>query len=157
MAALNHLDVDDAPSYKDNLTRYGEELQQLSLYLGQKTDPIPADRRKLVTAHDAFNHMAAYLGFEVLKSVARSPGQEPSPGDVADIARAIEDEGLPAVFGEPQVEEEGRILEQAADDAGVLFCTLYSDSLDDKVTSYIELMRFNADELARCLGGDDGG
>lgn len=157
MTALNHLDADGAPSYKDNLTRYGEELQHLSLYVRQKTDPIAADRRKLVTAHDAFNHMAAYLGFEVLESVAHAPGQEPSPGDVADIARAIENEGLPAVFGEPQVDEEGRILQQAAEDAGVLFCTLYSDSLDDMVTGYVEMMRFNADELARCLGGDDGG
>jgi hypothetical protein len=53
---------------------------------------------------------------------------------------------------EPQIEGEGEILEQAANDADVEVCTLYSDSLDDRVTSYIELMRFDADELARCLG-----
>ncbi len=159
MTALNQLDPDNAPSYKENLTRYGEEIIQAGIYSSEKTASIPADRRKLVTAHEAFNHLAAYLGFEVLEFVARSPGQEPGPEDVADIARAIEDEGLPAVFGEPQIEEEGRILRQAAEDAGVLFCTLYSDSLDEKVTTYIEMMRFNADELARCLGGDgdDGG
>ena len=34
--------------------------------------------------------------------------------------------------------------------------TLVTDSLDGEVESYIELMRFNADEIARCLGGPDG-
>jgi len=31
---------------------------------------------------------------------------------------------------------------------------LYSDSLDDNVRSYIDLIRFDADELYRCLGGE---
>jgi ABC-type Zn uptake system ZnuABC Zn-binding protein ZnuA len=107
-----------------------------------------------VTTHDAFSYFADYFEFEVVAFVAEGPGQEPTPQDVANLARAIEREGVPAVFGEPQIGEETDILEQAADDAGVQVCTLYSDSLDDKVTSYIELMRFNADELARCLGGE---
>jgi ABC-type Zn uptake system ZnuABC Zn-binding protein ZnuA len=83
--------------------------------------------------------------------------QEPSPEDVANLTRTIKDQDVPAVFREPQLDSEGRVLEQAAKDAGVQVCTLYSDSLDDKVTSYIELLRFDADEIARCLGGDSGG
>ena len=60
------------------------------------------------------------------------------------------------MFTEPQTEGGNKILEQAAADAGVQVCALYSDSLDDKVKSYVELMRFDADELARCLGGSGG-
>jgi len=89
--------------------------------------------------------------------VSESPGQEPSPQDIADLREVIEREGVPAVFTEPQISAESEILKQAAEDAGVQVCTLYSDSLDDRVTTYIEMMRFNADELVRCLGGDDGG
>jgi hypothetical protein len=33
-------------------------------------------------------------------------------------------------------------------------CILYSDALDDEVTTYVEMMSFNADELVRCLGGE---
>jgi hypothetical protein len=47
------------------------------------------------------------------------------------------------------------VLEQAAADTGAEVCTLYSDSLDDEVRSYIELVRFNADEIRRCLGDGD--
>ncbi len=117
---------------------------------------MPPARRKLVTTHDAFPYLARYLGFEVVAVVAASPSQEPSPRDIADLLQAINDEGVPAVFAEPQLGSQGQLLKQAAADAGVAVCTLYADSLDDEVESYIELMRFNADEIARCLGQSDG-
>jgi ABC-type Zn uptake system ZnuABC Zn-binding protein ZnuA len=110
-----------------------------------------------VTTHDAFGYFADAFGFEVTEFVAEAPGGDPSAEDIAKIVGVLEGQGVPAVFAEPQVQGEGEILEQAANDAGVEVCVLYSDSLDDHVTSYIELMRFDADELARCLGGGDGG
>jgi ABC-type Zn2+ transport system substrate-binding protein/surface adhesin len=69
----------------------------------------------------------------------------------------LKDQNVPAVFTEPQIEGANKTLERAASDAGVQVCTLYSDSLDDRVKSYEELIRFDADELARCLGGASGG
>ena len=58
---------------------------------------------------------------------------------------------MAAVFEEPQLGSEATVLERAAEDAGIEVCTLYSDSLDDRVSTYIDMMRFNAHELARCL------
>ena len=141
----------DSP-FEDTYARYSPELEALDQYVRDQIDSIPSDRRKLVTAHDAFEYFALAYGLETAAVVAESPGEEPSPEDIANIARTIEREGIPAVFVEPQAEEESGILEQAAEDAGVKVCTLYSDSLDDRVTTYTELMRFNADELVRCLG-----
>jgi len=128
--------------------------REVSVYLLEKTAEIPRGNRKLVTTHEAFHHFADVIGFEAVAAVAESPGQEPSPNEIADLTAAIKDQNIPAVFSEPQISEESHILEQAAADAGVQVCTLYSDSLDDEVSTYIEMMRFNADELARCLGGD---
>jgi ABC-type Zn uptake system ZnuABC Zn-binding protein ZnuA len=105
--------------------------------------------RKLVTFHDAYPYMARHYGLEVTAVVVPSPGQEPSAKDVEKLVDAIREQDVPAVFKEPQFS--ARILELAADDAGVEVCTLYSGALDDEVTSYVELMRFNADELVRCL------
>jgi ABC-type Zn uptake system ZnuABC Zn-binding protein ZnuA len=61
------------------------------------------------------------------------------------------------VFTEPQISSESAALEQVARDTGAMICMLYSDSLDAEVSTYIEMMRFNADELARCLGETAGG
>jgi ABC-type Zn uptake system ZnuABC Zn-binding protein ZnuA len=155
MTALNLLDTAGAPSYKENYSHYGDEILQLGRYFRDKTAQIPPENRKLVTAHEAFDWFAKSIGFEAVGAVAESPGQEPSPNEVAELAAAIKEQKIRAVFSEPQIGGESRILEQAAADAGVQVCTLYSDSLDDKVSSYIEMMHYNADELARCL--EDGG
>ncbi len=136
---------------------YLDAIETAQADAAMSIESVPAGNRKLVTTHDAFGRFASAFDLEIVAVVVGSPGQEPSPEDVANLTRAIEDQGVPAVFREPQIDAEGRILEQAAKDAGVRVCTLYSDSLDDKVTSYIEMMRFNADEIARCLGGDNGG
>jgi len=86
--------------------------------------------------------------------VAASPGQEPSPQDLAQLQQLVDDLDVPAVFVEPQVKVEGRVLRQLAQDIGLEVCILYSDALDERIQTYIDMMRFNADELVRCLGGD---
>lgn len=154
--SLEIVDGPGAPIYRENAAAYLEELDALHQEISANIQSIPAERRKLVTTHDAFPHFARYLGLELVAFVTPGPGHEPSPRDVADLVQAIEEEGLPAVFAEPQVEAQGRILRQAAEDAGVRVCTLYSDSLDKRVRTYIEMMRFNVDELVRCLGGGEG-
>ena len=149
---LIRVDAEGSSVYEANYEAYVVELKEIEDYVQGKVDGIPSERRKLVTTHDAFGYFAQAFGLEVVGIVAPSPGQEPSPEDVADLARAIRDQAVPAVFVEPQISSEGDVLRQAADDAGVEICTLYSDSLDDRVTNYVDLMRFNADELERCLG-----
>jgi ABC-type Zn uptake system ZnuABC Zn-binding protein ZnuA len=117
-----------------------------------QVESIPEDNRGLITAHDAFGHLADHLGLQVAAYVAEGPGSDPSPDDIRKIVEAVEDSGVPAVFAEPQVGGESEVLEQVAEDTGAMVCTLYSDAFDDEVDTYIEMMRFNADELARCLG-----
>lgn len=152
---LSQIDPGGAAAYRENYRRFSAQLEELDAYVRGQVAAIPPERRKLVTTHDAFRHLARYLGLKLVAFVAAGPGQEPSPRDVAALARAIEEEGVPAAFLEPQIGAQGRVLRQAAADAGVPVCTLYSDALDDRVTGYVELMRFDAQELARCLGGTD--
>jgi zinc/manganese transport system substrate-binding protein/manganese/iron transport system substrate-binding protein len=152
--ALVAADPDGADTYRTNADAYLAELRTLDQDVAAAVESIPAENRKLVTFHDAYPYLARGYGLEIVAVVVESPGQEPSAQDVADLTQAIEDEGVPAVFTEPQFS--ARILELAADDAGVEVCTLYSDAFSDDVQSYVDLMRFNADELARCLGGGSG-
>lgn len=150
--ALTDSDPEGADEYAANYGTYTAELDDLDGYVSNRLSGVPEDRRSLVTTHDAFGYMAEYMDFEVLAFVAESPGQEPSAQDVAQLGEEIEGSGVPAVFEEPQLGAETSVLRQAASDVGVEVCTLYSDSLDDDVPTYIDLIRFNAGELARCLG-----
>lgn len=154
---LAHIDPAGASTYDENLRRYLALLDETDDYVRQEVAAVPPERRKLVTAHSAFGHLARYLGFQLAAYAAASPEQEPSPRDLERLISAIRSLGVPAVFQEPQLGPTSQLLRQAAAEAGARVCTLYSDALDDRVTSYVELMRFNADELARCLGGESDG
>jgi manganese/iron transport system substrate-binding protein len=149
--ALIQVDPEGEAEYRANAQAYLAELADLDRQVEQSIASIPAERRKLVTFHDAYPYLAERYGLQLVGVVVRSPGQEPSAGDVADLARTISAENVPAVFEEPQFS--ARVLELAAKDAGVEVCTLYSDAFGDGVDSYVKLMQFNASELARCLGG----
>jgi ABC-type Zn uptake system ZnuABC Zn-binding protein ZnuA len=150
--ALAEADSAGKPFYDRNYASYISAINEAETTVRRQVSQIPETNRKLVTTHDAFGYFAGAFGLRIVAFVAPSPGREASPQDLAKLTEAMKAEAVPAVFVEPQIESEGNILRQAATDAGVEICTLYSDSLDDKVSSYIGMMRFNASELARCLG-----
>ena len=152
--ALASIDPAGADVYRANADAYLAELRTLDQEVTAAVESIPPERRKLVTFHDAYHYLARGYGLQIVGVVVESPGQEPSAQDVADLTKAISDEDVPAVFTEPQFS--ARILELAADDADVDVCVLYSDAFSDDVQSYVDLMRFNARELARCLAGTSG-
>ena len=66
---------------------------------------IPPDDRVLVTNHEVFGYFADRYDFEVLGAII--PGgstlAEPSAADLADLAREIDERGVPAIFAETSV------------------------------------------------------
>jgi ABC-type Zn uptake system ZnuABC Zn-binding protein ZnuA len=149
--ALIQVDPAGEAEYGANAQAYLAQLENLDSQVQQSIASIPAERRKLVTSHDAFPYLAQRYGLVLVGTVVGSPGQEPSAAKVADLTKKIEAEQVPAVFKEPQVS--AQVLELAAKDAGVEVCTLYSDALQNGVDTYVKLMQFDASELVRCLGG----
>lgn len=152
--ALTSVDPAGADIYRANSERYLAELRALDQEVAATIESIPPERRKLVTFHDAFPYLARRYGLEIAGFVVESPGKEPSAQEVSDLAEAIRDEKVLAVFKEP--EYSANILTLAASDANVQLCTLNSHALMGDVKSYVDLMRLNARELARCLGGTGG-
>lgn len=152
---LSVVDAEGAAGYGERYESYRDELDEAERYLMERAGTVPAEYRVLVTTHDAFPYLARAIGFEIGAVVTVSPGQEPSPQAVAEISRTIAETGVPAVFREPQLGAEATVLEQAASDAGVEVCVLYSDSVEDEAGTYIEIIRHNAEEIARCLGGEE--
>lgn len=149
---LSLVDTEGAPGYGDRYESYWDELDEAEQYLRETTGEVPDENRVLVSTHDAFPYLARAIGFDVGAVVSVSPGQDTTPQAVAELSRTIADTGIPAVFREPQLGAEANVLEQAASGAGVEVCVLYSDSLEDEADTYIEIVRSNADEIARCLG-----
>ncbi len=140
----------NADFYNDNREAYRQRLTELDNDITALVDQIPTENRTLVTSHNSFVHFAERYGLELLGFATPSSAQDPNPRDIQRLVTAIRDEGVPAVFSEPGIRD--AVLRQVAAEADVQICVLYSDALDDQVQTYIDMMRFNADELARCLG-----
>jgi zinc/manganese transport system substrate-binding protein len=132
------------------------ELTDLDAELAATLDAVPDDSRVLVTNHDSLGYFAARYGFDVLGSVLPSSSTlaEASPSELDRLADEIEQAGVPAIFAEAlETADDATAL---ADRLGVEVVTLYTDSLGDDdsgVTSYADLLRFDAEAIATALAG----
>lgn len=140
--SLTIIDGDGRNTYRSNARAYQEQLTALNEEIVEVLAVVPEDRRLLVTYHDSFEHFARRYGFEIAGVVSETAAE--------DLSQTITDESIPAVFAEYGFDDAA--IEEIAEEAGVELCLLYSDVLSDEVPSYIEMMRHNAQEIARCLG-----
>jgi manganese/iron transport system substrate-binding protein len=147
---LIQVDPEGEGEYRASAEEYLAELSALDEEVAEKVSSIPPAKRKIVMHHDAFPYFAERYGMEVAGFVVESPGREPSAAEVAQLVEDIRSLDIPALFREPQFRS--RVLEQAASDAGIEICTLYTGAFGDDIDSYVELMRHDAEELVRCLG-----
>ena len=149
--ALSQYDPPGASVYKANAAAYLDKLDALDGQIEAQIKTIPEARRKLVTYHDAFPYFAQRYGLHVVGVVLRNPGSEPNAADMADLARALKENSVQTVYVEPQFDP--RLMTLMARDAGAQVRPLYSDALDQKTPTYIDMMRFNMRQLVEGLGG----
>lgn len=141
-------DPENAAVYRANFDSYEEALTKLDFDIASTLNTVDPARRHLISFHDAFGHFATRYGWKASAFVA-SDGSQISPGRVVEILEQVREQGIPAVFAEPQFRAD--VLENAAGEAGVKTGVIYSDALDDGATNYIDMMLFNAKNLARLL------
>ncbi|SDT32287.1 anchored repeat ABC transporter, substrate-binding protein [Jiangella sp. DSM 45060] len=149
--ALIDVDPDGARAYRDNATRYIGELEELDRYVRDTVAGIPESRRHLITTHDAFGYLGAAYDVRISGFVTPNPATEPSLADRRKLAETIRNLDIPAVFLEPNLLARSSTLTEVAEDLGVDVCAIYGDTFDDEVTTYVEMMRFNAESLHTCL------
>lgn len=114
---------------------------------------IPAERRRVITGHDAFGYFGAAYGVTFLAPQGVSTESEPSAGEVARLIRLIREQNIRAVFMENMTNP--RLVEQIARDAGVrVGGTLYADALsvpDGPAPTYLAMFRHNVGQLVAAM------
>ncbi|HEY1016780.1 MAG TPA: metal ABC transporter substrate-binding protein [Herpetosiphonaceae bacterium] len=149
--ALISLDPAGAKQYRANSQRYVNELIALDSDLAAQAATIPAERRQLVTNHDAFPYFARRYGFTVTGVILENPEAELSAGDLSGLVGAVRASGVPAIFAESQFNQ--KTAQVLAEEAGVkTIAVLYTDSLGGQgAASYIEMMRYNMKTIVDSL------
>lgn len=130
---LVELDPDNEAIYTENYNAYKEELNELDAYIITKIEEVAADKRILVTAHDAFSYFGKAYGFEVLGLQGISTTSEAGTADVTELATFIVDNQIKAIFVESSVPKKNvEALQEAVAAQGfdvLIGGELYSDSL----------------------------
>jgi zinc/manganese transport system substrate-binding protein len=148
-------DVDPAGKavFQANATAYKREIAALDAQIRRSFEAVPAERRKVVTAHDAFAYFSRAYGITFVSPVGINTDAEPSAADVGRIIRQIRSEHIPAVFMESI--SDPRLLERIRLESGArIGGALYSDSLSTAqapASTYLEMMRYNARTIASAL------
>jgi zinc/manganese transport system substrate-binding protein len=149
--ALIALDPAGKDFYTSSALTYSQELLTLEVELKAKVATIPADRRKLVTSHDAFPYFAKAFGFEIVGFAQPEPDKLPSAGELADLIEKVKAAKVPAIFSEAGASPQ--LAETIATETGAKVVTdLPTDSLLEKpADSFIGLMRVVVDKIIAAL------
>lgn len=146
---LDELDTVNAETFAANAEAYVSELEALHAELEETLGVIPEERRKLLVFHDAWRYFAARYEFEVIGIVLENPDAEVSAQEMVHLLDVIDDHDVNAVFAEPQFNTS--VLNLLADEGDIKIVTLLTDSFTEDVETYIDLMRFNRDQLVDAL------
>jgi manganese/zinc/iron transport system substrate-binding protein len=121
---------------------------------------IPAARRLLVTAHDAFGYLSRAYGIEVAGVQGISTESEAGLQRIAELVDLIVARGVPAVFVESSVSDRSvRALVEGAAARGhdvVVGGELFSDAMGPDGSyegTWIGMMDHNLTTIIRALGG----
>ena len=144
-------DPSHGADYRARAQEYAEKLRDTDSYVRDLLTAIPERRRHLVTPHHGYAYLEQGYGIDIAGFVTPNPAIEPSPRDVIALRRTLENLQLPAVFIEPTQQASADVIREAAHSLGIAVCPIYGDTLDDAVPTYLDLMRFNAESLNRCL------
>lgn len=147
---LGGLSADHSESFISNADSYVAELEDLDAELEETLGAIPEDRRKLLVFHDAWRYFAARYDFEVIGIVLTNPNAEVSAQEMVHLLEVIEETDVNVVFSEPQFNVS--VLDLLEQEGDIEIVTLLTDTFTDDVQTYIDLMRFNRDQLVDVLG-----
>ena len=157
---LAQADPAHAAEYRASAERYLGELRALDAYVRAQAARVPAERRVLVTAHDAFNYFGRAYGFQVRGLQGISTASEAGTADVQELADFIARRRIPAVFVESSIPRRNvEAVQEAVASRGWrvrIGGELFSDALGTAGTpegTYVGMVRHNIDTIVGALLG----
>lgn len=148
-AALVAADPEDKAAIEQRGQAYAAKLEELDRWAKAEVAAIPAEKRKVITSHDAFGYMGARYGITFLAPEGLSTDAEASASDVARLIDQARKDRIKAIFLENS--NDPRLVTQIAAETGVKpDQELYPESLTGKngpAATYEAMFRYNIETL----------
>jgi zinc transport system substrate-binding protein len=138
---LTRLDPAGQAQYRANLKRIQEEVKKRD----QAFMACNLKGVKVVVQHDAFRYFARRYGLVVVGVLSHGGAQEVGSRTFLALVEKAKKEGVRLVLAEPQFQ--GKAIRTLAEAIGARVAVLYTDTLDDRVRSYLDLLDHNRKAL----------
>lgn len=151
--ALIKIDPKNESYYEENTRKYLEELTNLDESIRRSVDKVDLQKRKIITAHDAFGYFGNSYGIQFLSPQGVSTESEPSIRSIIGLIKQIKKLGIKTIFVE-NISDQKIIHQISRETNAKIGGTLYSDGLseDEGVAStYIKMIRHNFDLLLTAM------
>ena len=148
---LCELDPDHADSYRKNTLEYLNKLSALRDEMHFALDNLP--HKDIVTFHEAFPYFAAEFKLNIAAVIAREPGTEPTPQELTDTIKMVNELPVKVLFTEPQYSP--KAAETIARETGAQIFTLdpitTGEAVPENSGAYLDSMRQNMNTLVEAL------
>lgn len=155
---LAKFDPEKAKEYADRHVTLAAKLGELDEFCKTELQKIPADRRVLVTAHDAFRYFGKAYGIEVRGIQGVSTDSEAGVKQINELVNFLVQRKIKAIFVETSVSEQNvkSLLEgcRAQSHEVVIGGELFSDAMGEDGTpegTYEGMIRHNVNTLVKAL------
>lgn len=147
----------DTAALDEATAAYIAEVEELDAESEAAFSALAADRRKLVSNHDALAYLADRYDLEVVGTVipsGLSTGDAASAGELAELAGVIEDARVPAIFSDTSASDD--VAQALADEVGhdVEIVALHTGSLGEDgsgAETYVTMMEQNVTRITEAL------
>jgi zinc/manganese transport system substrate-binding protein len=134
--------------FEANAQAYRMKLDELEKWVKREVIRIPRDRRKLATAHAAFQYFCEAYGFDAYPVQGLNRERMPDAAKLAELIATLKKERVAAIF--PEKESNPKMLESLTRDSGIqLGGELVADGRG--LTSYEEMVRSNVTAIVAAL------
>lgn len=158
LSTLCQFDSAEAKHYEQRFTAYMAKLHELDKFCLDELEKIPADRRVLVTAHDAFRYFGKAYGIEVRGIQGVSTDSEAGVKQINELVNFLVQRKIKAIFVETSVSEQNvkSLLEgcKAQSHDVVIGGELFSDAMGEDGTpegTYEGMIRHNVTTIVKAL------
>lgn len=141
---LQQLDPEHVAEYQANLKQYHVKLDSLEKEL--QAAAKSASKKEFIAIHNAWSYVAAQYGFRLVATYEPVEGQEPSLADLQHIRKLVQQYGLKTFYAEPQ-KASTAVTNFMQREFGLTVRTLDPVGGGPGQESYVELMRFNMEQL----------
>ncbi|MBM4101100.1 MAG: hypothetical protein FJ256_02415 [Phycisphaerae bacterium] len=144
----------DAAAFRDRADVMREKLRELDRWTKEQVAKIPAERRTIVTTHEALGHWGARYGVQVIGVEMAGDEVDTSPTRILELVASVRTSGAPVMFGD--VAHRSRTAEVVARESGTrLVETLRLDGLSPSTemggSAYLATMRGNTEAIVKAL------